>query len=220
MRSRKGRQGTKRCHSRESVSVPRAALAPCFLGNMLANNTSPSILAQTTNLGLFDKEEWIWTCNLFSKRMNLSFSISKIIKREKERAEKNSVCVGWRCGLCFWLHMHQHLLASSLYSRWSVMMWQQTPSTLRGLKQQKFVSHSSHMSTEGCVMFCCTLALEWSPAYWHRTTRPRGVTIGRHILPAKANLMATPNFHHLKEISSIQKRVRILHQFLSYMKFW
>lgn len=110
LKSRKGRRGIKRCHSRKRVSVPRAALTPCFLGNMLANNTSPSISAQITNLGSFHREEWIWTSNLFSKRMNLSFSIKKIIKREKKRAEKNRVWVGWRCGLCFWLHMHKHSL--------------------------------------------------------------------------------------------------------------
>lgn len=88
------------------------------------------------------------------------------------------------------------------------------------------------MSAEGCVRFCCTMFstqdlnlwgghhLEWSPAYWQRT-RPRGVTIGCHILPSKANLMATPNFHHLKEISSIQKESQNIASFSSnqHMKF-
>lgn len=140
-----------------------------------------------------------------------------MIKREGERAKKACAWVGWEVGAASWLPTHK---AKFFISGMVTTGWRWATPSHRGLKPRRFISHSWHTCTYGCVGGSTTDVLH--PGLQPRTLprilagdpkalvklqwAPNGLArIGPHTALAKANLMATTNFQQMKEIPSTQK---------------
>lgn len=104
-----------------------------------------------------------------------------MIKWEGERAKKARAWVGWKVGTASWLPTHK---AKFFISGMVTTGWHWATPSHRGLKPRRFISHSWHTCTYGCVgdsrrMFSIQDFSRWSshnpehcPGSWQRTPRP------------------------------------------------